>query len=164
MRTNILTVCGNIKKYNESFLVSEKCRFGQCYTWFRHKFIRSLERPLMPMAIDTCLVQILLFFPFCLRLAPHQIQSSYLFLCLEIPKILEEFWFRGELWWFQEMKQAKQLLHSILQWCSCEQYFVFLEMEKNRRLRRLKNTKVFWDFSLKHITLALLSLSVKLWE
>ena len=58
-----------------------------------------------------------------------QQRSSYLFFCFEIPKVFEEFWFWWKLWWFQEMKQAKQFLHSILQWCSCEQHFVLLEME-----------------------------------
>lgn len=46
------------------------------------------------------------------------------------------------------MKQAKQLLYSILQWCSCEQNFVLLEMEKieeweNSKTRR--TSRVFYQ-------------------
>lgn len=66
---------------------------------------------------------------------------SHLFLCFQVSKVSEKFSFRGELGRLQEMKQTKELLHSVLEGSASQQHFVFLkepqdtkcEMEEKRR-------------------------------
>ena len=56
----------------------------------------------------------------------RQCQDKYLFLRFEVSKVSEELCLRGELGGLQEMKQAKEFLHSVLERSACQQDLVFL--------------------------------------
>lgn len=62
-----------------------------------------------------------------LRARANILGVSHLFLCFQVSKVSEKFSFRGELGRLQEMKQTKELLHSVLEGSASQQHFVFLE-------------------------------------
>lgn len=53
--------------------------------------------------------------------------GQYLFFGFQITEFLHKGGFRRESTWFQEVKQAEELFHGVLERGPCQQHFVFLQ-------------------------------------